>query len=175
MKIPTVDVSPRDEKVSQPISIGSLIPEAIDTIKNVMDNQSIFESKENHQVIEITDSNRSDVEILIKSQKFTIVHCWYKTDLPASINLSNTTFLWDEGHNFRSRLVYSDGMPIAPKELGLCCMESVSFTLYFEPLPPECTIFWLWEETCEPYAFASFDIKRNEDDVYWTVIEEAPF
>jgi hypothetical protein len=139
-----------------------------------MDNHMIND-RELPPVVEITESNRSEIEEIIKSQKLTIVHGWYKADESTSINLSKTTYLWDQEFNFRSRLIFSDGMPIDPKELGLGCLEAVSFTLYFEPLPPECKSFWLWEETDKPYAFSSIDIKRNDEDVYRVVIEDAPF
>jgi hypothetical protein len=125
--------------------------------------------------VEITESNRSEIEEIIKSQKFTIVHGWYKADRSTRITLSETTYLWDRELNFRSHLVYSDGMPIVPRELELCCEEVVSFTLYFEPLPPECKNFWFKEETDEPCAFYASDIMRNEEDIYRVEIGSIPF
>ena len=133
------------------------------------------------QLTIVTDSNRSKVEKLVGSHKLMVVHCWYKADEDdddgeeIKISLSSTTYLWDEVLDIRSRLIYADGIAIAPEDQVISFMDTAKFTLYFEPLPTICKTFWLWEQTSIPFAFASFDIERNENDEYWVDLVSAPF
>ena len=118
---------------------------------------------------------------MIKDRGLITVHCWYKAEEEARISLFPNTYLWDQSIGSKSRkghqsqLVYVDGIAIFPNDQIIPFMDTARFNLYFEPLPPECMTFWLWEQTQEPFTFECFDISRSETDEYWVEVIAAPF
>ena len=171
---------PRSEHIPTPIKLGSIIPDVISSLSNPATDRN----KLNHPasvtptITIITDTNRSEVNKLVESNKLMVVHCSYKgaeEDDDYKISKSPTTYLWDEVLEIRSKLVYADGIAIEPEDQVIPLMDTAHFTLYFKPFPAICKKFWLWEETTEPYAFAGIDILRNDKDEYWVELVYAPF
>ena len=174
---PYSDPANRSEHLTEPLGLKSIIPAVIKSLDNpnLKDSRYNINSGEAPVVVIITDSNRDAIIELAKIKNLMVVHCWYYADVPTQITLSKTTFLWDISTDIRSSLVYSDGIAIEPDEQGLSSIEIVRFTLYFEQLPTECKSFILFEQTCEPYAFVSTDLVRNDEEEYWVKVEAAPF
>lgn len=174
---PYSDPFNRFEHRSEPIGIRFIIPDVINSIyiTNTKKSPSDINSAGAALVGIISDSNRDAIIEVAKTKNLMVVHCWYYADVPTQITLAKTTFLWDISTDIRSNLVYSDGIAIEPDEQGLANMEIARFTLYFEPLPIECKSFILFEQTCEPYAFVSTDIERNDKDEYWAKVDAAVF
>lgn len=178
MVIPFADNAPRLEHISKPIRLASLIQETISMLDGTTLSENLPEdpdTENGHSIITINEKNRSEIERLIKSKTLVVAHCRYTTDEETRITLSTSTYLWDESHDYRSKLIYADGVAISPDIQVLSWMDTARFTLYFEPLPPNCRRFWFWEQTYEPYAFAAFDIKRNRRDEYSIKLVSAPF
>lgn len=106
-----------------------------------------------------------------------IIHCWYKVCEDANrIALCPTTSLsYAAMRELKSRLHYADGIAIYPEGQVTEYLETVRFTLYFDPLPSDCRMFEFSEESFEPYAFFAFNIKRKMSDEYWVELLSAPF
>jgi len=112
-----------------------------------------------------------DVKTLIKSQtqeeKQVVVHC---TSISTTVRVWPSTFLFDKSSSHRSKLIANYNIPLAPTWKHFYGDNPARFTLIFEALSKECTVFDL-RELLPPQAgngspFNAFNIKRNKQDVY---------
>jgi|GEM_PF-284601 len=172
------DYIPEREEDGSPVSgkIDAIIPRVMQEILQSQDEirEDIELTDVGPPVVSITDSDRKVEMSAENANDLVVVHCRFTSDVPARMNLSSTTYLWDQILNHQSRLLYAHGMAIDPDEMHIPADEVIRFTLIFAPLPTRCQVFWLWEETYEPFSFHAVDIQRTKNDVYEIELETAP-
>jgi hypothetical protein len=74
--------------------------------------------------------------------------------------------LIDQHTGQRSKLLHAENVCYYPQWQFAQKAGWHSFTLVFESLPSDCTLFDLIEEIPESGAFQSLGIRRNKSDVY---------
>jgi len=172
------DYIPEREKDGSPVSgkIDAIIPRVMQEILQSRDEvgEDIQLTDVGLPVVSITGSDRKVEMSAENANDLVVVHCRFTSDAPARMNLSPTTYLWDQILNHRSRLLYAHGMAIDPDEMQIAADEVIRFTLIFAPLPPRCQSFWFWENTYEPFSFHAVEIQRTRNDVYEIELETAP-
>jgi hypothetical protein len=96
-----------------------------------------------------------------------IVHCFYKNrQFDPRIRIWPSTFLKPKGSSEFSKLLSAVNISFYPEWTRVKPFSRHDFTLIFEALPKECTVFDLAEDIPEPGGFFASNIKRNELDVY---------
>jgi hypothetical protein len=95
------------------------------------------------------------------------VHCYfnnvYKDML---IRIWKTTYLIDKVSGYRSKLVHSENISLAPVWTQIPDGGIYSFLLIFTALPKSCQTFDLLEDIPQAGGFFIGDITRNQTDVY---------
>lgn len=100
----------------------------------------------------------------VEEQGTVIVHCLYRGT--GAVRIWPSTFLFDRGSSHRSKLLHAEDISIAPVWTQVDSKGSHRFTLFFEALPKNCTVFDLKEIIPQPGAFEITGIRRNTEDVY---------
>ena len=111
-----------------------------------------------------------DEEILTylqtEEQRTTIVHCRIYSPFPTLARIWNTTCLLEDNGN-KVPLIKAFNISMAPDWTWFLPESNFfSFTLLFEGLSKECSLFQVVEEINEPGGFFSDRIQRNKTDVY---------
>jgi hypothetical protein len=104
-------------------------------------------------------------------EQVTIVHCTYnfpKELQPAGIRIWPTTYLVQQDGK-RKKLLQAFNISSFP--VWKLVNAGHRFTLIFEGLDKDCTVFDLLEDIPEPGGFKFENIQRNNTDVYWVTIE----
>ena len=133
------------------------------------------EEIEHSSVIAIDDSNRSEIGADIREQNLVILHCHINYSEKIGISLIDVTSLWDPNLECYSRLIYSEGIAIAPTIQIIPEMKRITFDLYFEPLPLDCKRFDLVQHIAAAPSFMVDHITRNHIDEYWVEVKICPF
>jgi hypothetical protein len=106
-----------------------------------------------------------DPQVLEDSHVY--VHCYfnnvYKDML---IRIWKTTYLIDKASGYRSKLVHSENISLAPVWTQIPDGGVYSFLLIFTALPKSCQTFDLLEDIPQAGGFFIGDITRNQTDVY---------
>ena len=112
--------------------------------------------------------------VKIKSQqeeeRQIIVHCVYKALTDSRIRIWKSTYLIpSEDKRKRSKLLFAENICYAPRWLPVRSGERKKFTLIFEMLPKNCTVFQFTEKlpAGELFPFIVPNINRNKSDVYF--------
>ena len=97
-----------------------------------------------------------------------IVHCFFKHQLyfDPRIRIWPSTFLKPKESHEVSKLLTAVNISFYPEWTRVKPFSRHDFTLIFEGLPKDCTVFDLEEDIPEPGGFFAPNIKRNESDVY---------
>ena len=125
-------------------------------------------------VVAVDDSNRSEIEVDIRERNLIVVHCYIENCEKIGISLTDATSLWDPILGDYRKIVYSDGIDIAPAIQIIPESKRTEFVLYFNPLPKECNRFWLIESIPVGMTFVVYDITRNHADEYWAEVKIFP-
>ena len=96
-----------------------------------------------------------------------IVHCFYKNrQFDPQIRVWPSTSLKPKGSSEVCKLLSALNISIYPEWTRVKPFSRHDFTLIFQALPKDCTVFDLVEDIPEPGGFFASNIKRNELDVY---------
>lgn len=102
-----------------------------------------------------------EVKVLPSEERQTIVHCAVGEDY--AFRIWPSTFLIEHGTGKRAKLITAYNITFAPQ---WTLNDGKGFTLIFEGLSKECTVFDLREIIPQEGGFEVFGIKRNKSDVY---------
>ena len=102
-----------------------------------------------------------------EEESHIIVHC---TCLSGPIRIWRSTFLVDESSGFRTIMKHCEGISLYPQWMEIPDEKPHTFTLFFNSMPKECSVFHLLEIIPEEGGFEVMFIERNEQDVYWVEI-----
>lgn len=110
----------------------------------------------------------------IEEEKQVIVHCCFPASpfLGNLIRIWNSTYLFDNNSDHRSKLIHAENISISPNWTVVPFMRDFWFTLIFSGLPKDCRSFDLREVIPEEGGFVVESIKRNSLDVYRVRISE---
>lgn len=104
----------------------------------------------------------TEVKTLESNERQTVIHCSY--DPEAAVRIWPSTFLIEKESGRRVKLVTAFNISFAPEwTFG---NQNNSFTLVFEGLSKECSMFDLVEIIPLPDPFEVRNIARNQTDVY---------
>ncbi len=103
-----------------------------------------------------------EVKTLPDNERQTIIHCSYNPE--AAVRIWPSTFLIEKESGRRAKLITAYNISFAPEwTFG---NQNNSFTLVFEGLSKECSMFNLVEIIPLPDPFEVRNISRNQTDVY---------
>lgn len=101
-----------------------------------------------------------------EEQRTTIVHCRIYSPFPTLARIWKSTFLVEETGK-KVALIKAFNIAMAPDWTWFVNEDGhVRFSLLFEGLSRNCTLFYLFEDIDEPGGFYSPKISRNKSDVY---------
>ena len=120
----------------------------------------------------ITNSSQQGI---VEEQRAVVVHCSFIPDEDCRIQLAQDAVLHDHGSQHKSRLLYMEGLGIPAIPQLMIKDRTVRFTLYFEPLPADCTMFNLSMALEDGQSLVAVDVPRLRKDVYNVELELAPF
>lgn len=103
----------------------------------------------------------TEVKTLQSEERQTIVHCNCGKDY--AYRVWPSTFLIEHGTGRRSRLITAFNISFAPQ---WTLNDGKGFTLIFEGLSKECSVFDLKEIIPQEGGFEVSGIRRNKTDVY---------
>jgi hypothetical protein len=103
----------------------------------------------------------TEVKTLQSEERQTIVHC--SCEDVYAFRIWPSTFLIEHGTNKRAKLITAFNISFAPQ---WTLNDGKGFTLIFEGLGKDCTIFDLKEIIPQEGGFEVSGIKRNHSDVY---------
>jgi hypothetical protein len=103
------------------------------------------------------------VRTLESEERQTIVHCNYVGPQGYAYRIWPSTFLIEHGSGRRAKLITAFNISFAPE---WTMDDGKGFTLIFEGLSKECTVFDLKEIIPQDGAFEVNSIVRNKTDVY---------
>jgi hypothetical protein len=103
----------------------------------------------------------TEVKVLESEERQTIVHCSCGHDY--AYRIWPSTFLIEQGTGKRSKLITAFNISFAPQ---WTLNDGKGFTLIFEGLSKECSVFDLKEIIPEQGGFEVLNIPRNNSDVY---------
>ncbi|MGZ3902379.1 MAG: hypothetical protein ACXVC6_01700 [Bacteroidia bacterium] len=99
---------------------------------------------------------------VVTKERQTIVHCKYNP--LAAVRVWPTTFLVEKESGRRAKLITAFNITFAPEwTFG---NKNSQFTLVFEGLSKDCSMFDLVEDIPLPDPFVIKNIRRNKTDVY---------
>jgi hypothetical protein len=109
--------------------------------------------------------SRPATEIAIEAdeQGIVILHCTVPG--PSGVRIWRSTFLFDHASGHRSKLLHAENICMYP-EWYYFDGNHHTFTLYFEALPKDCSLFDMVEVIPQPGGFVVNRIPRNPEDVY---------
>jgi hypothetical protein len=101
-----------------------------------------------------------------EEQRTTIVHCRLHSPYPTLARVWPSTYLIEESGR-KVKLIKAFNIAMAPDWTWFISEDGfVCFTLLFEGLTKDCTLFHLIEDIDEAGGFYSGKIERNKSDVY---------
>lgn len=101
-----------------------------------------------------------------------VVHCIVKAGPNGNkIRIQPTTYLVPQGGKPWSKLVQAYNIGIYPDWHTLPPDEICQFTLLLTPLPDDCTCFDLFEEFHIPGYLQANNILRNQEDIYYIIMD----
>ena len=103
----------------------------------------------------------TEVKTLTEEERQTIVHCSVKEDY--AYRIWPSTFLIERESGRRVKLITAFNISFAPQ---WTLNDGKGFTLIFEGLSRECSVFDLKEIIPQEGGFETLGIKRNKTDVY---------
>jgi hypothetical protein len=103
----------------------------------------------------------TEVKTLQSEERQTIVHCSCGEDY--AYRVWPTTFLIEQGSGKRARLITAFNISFAPQ---WTINDGKGFTLIFEGLSKDCSVFDLQEIIPQEGGFHVVGIQRNKTDVY---------
>ena len=106
---------------------------------------------------------KTEVKILESEEKQTIVHCVLKEENAEAYRIWPSTFLVERDTGKRAKLITAFNISYAPE---WTLNGGKGFTLIFEGLSKECSVFDLKEIIPQEGGFEELGIARNETDVY---------
>lgn len=114
------------------------------------------------QTLEIAkEETVTDVKPLESEERQTIVHC--RCGEEDAYRIWPSTFLIEHGTGRKAKLITAFNISFAPQ---WTLSDGKGFTLIFEGLSKDCKMFDLVEEIPQAGGFESFNIPRNNMDVY---------
>lgn len=108
-------------------------------------------------------------------QRAVVVHCSFTPDDDRQFHLPQDALLYDDGSQHKSRLINMEGLGVPDIPQLLIKGRLARFTLYFEPLPNDCTVFSLSIALEDGQSLAAVEIPRLDNDVYNVELEVVPF
>jgi hypothetical protein len=105
-------------------------------------------------------------KLKVQEEKQVIIHVNISAEPYCAIRIWQSTFLIPKGSSKHCKLIHSENIGIYPDWVNLGQSGKGNFTLIFEGLPSDCTVFDLVEVIPEPNGFIVKDITRNDLDVY---------
>ena len=109
----------------------------------------------------------SSVAIASQDDSHVYVHCHCRHSVEGLlIRIWKTTFLNDISSGFKSSLIHTENISMAPQWTMIPPSQPYSFLLIFTHLPHDCRVFDFVEEIPQPGGFSVCNIPRNETDVY---------
>ena len=120
----------------------------------------------------ITNSSQQGI---VEEQRAVVVHCSFIPDEDCRIQLAQDAVLHDHGSQHKSRLLYMEGLGVPRISQLLIKGQLLRFTLFFEPLSVDCTVFNLMLSTTEGESIVALEVSRSVNDVYRVELELAPF
>lgn len=112
-------------------------------------------------MIEVATEQITNIKILESEERQTIVHCTCQEDY--AYRVWPTTYLIEHGTGKRAKLITAFNISFAPQ---WTLNDGKGFTLVFEGLSKECSVFDLKEIIPQDGGFEFPDIPRNKIDVY---------
>ncbi|HOZ87172.1 MAG TPA: hypothetical protein PL029_05395 [Bacteroidia bacterium] len=103
----------------------------------------------------------TEVKTLQSEERQTIVHCSCGEDY--AYRVWPTTFLIEQGSGKRAKLITAFNISFAPQ---WTINDGKGFTLIFEGLSKDCSVFDLQEIIPQEGGFHIAGIQRNKTDVY---------
>jgi hypothetical protein len=105
-------------------------------------------------------------ETLVEAERQTIVHCTCPETY--AYRVWPSTFLIERGTGKKAKLITAYNISFAPQ---WTINDGKGFTLIFEGLSKECTVFDLQEIIPQAGGFEANGILRNNSDVYQVAFE----
>ena len=115
----------------------------------------------NHTETETEVEHATEIETKVSEERQTIVHCTCTT--AELYRIWTSTFLVEHGTGKKAKLVSTYNISLAPEWTA---NNGKGFTLIFEGLSKECSVFDLIEIIPQSGAFEVKGIIRNNTDVY---------
>lgn len=113
--------------------------------------------------------------MIVEEQRAVVVHCSYTPEEDCQFQLSRDAMLHDHGSQHKFRMLYMEGLGVPVIPQLMIKGRTVRFTLYFEPLPADCTMFTLSLALEDGQSLAAVDLLRRGADVYNLELELCPF
>jgi hypothetical protein len=107
---------------------------------------------------------QEQIETLESEERQTIVHCSCSPEHSEAFRIWPSTFLIEHGTERRAKLITAFNISFAPT---WTLNDGRGFTLIFEGLSKDCTIFDLREIIPQAGGFEVLNIARNKMDVYY--------
>ncbi len=108
----------------------------------------------------------------VNIERQVIVHVVLRTNIAWwQLRIWPSTFLIPKEGGGKSKLLNADKIPFYPQWLHIFG-SSHRFTLIFEALPQDCSVFDLIEEIPQQGGFEAKGIQRNQSDVYHVEIRD---
>jgi hypothetical protein len=106
----------------------------------------------------------TEIKTLVSEERQTIVHCTISNDEENfAYRIWPSTFLIEPGSGRRAKLITAFNISFAPQ---WTMNDGKGFTLIFEGLSKDCSIFDLKEIIPQAGGFEVLGIARNNTDVY---------
>ncbi len=105
---------------------------------------------------------KPELKTLESEERQTIVHCTCRADY--AFRIWPTTYLIENGTNKRANLITAFNISFAPH---WTLNDGKGFTLIFEGLSKDCTLFNLKEIIPQDGGFEILNIQRTTMDVYY--------
>jgi hypothetical protein len=105
-------------------------------------------------------------QLKVQEEQQVIIHGNVTHFRNGSIRIWQSTFLIPRGSTEHCKLIHAENIAIYPAWSFLGESGKRNFTLIFEGLPADCTVFDLIEVIPESGGFEVRNITRNEQDVY---------
>ena len=110
---------------------------------------------------EVLEQTITETEVFVEEERQTIVHCTAGDTY--AYRVWPSTYLIEKGSGKRAKLITAYNISFAPQ---WTLNSGKGFTLIFEGLSRECTVFDLVEIIPQEGGFEVRDIARNNSDVY---------
>jgi hypothetical protein len=121
--------------------------------------------------VAVLEEEIEERQTLEEEERQTTVHCKIKLERGSGVRIWKSTFLIEKETGQRRKLMHNINVPLAPDWLVIDKDGWYSFTLLFEGLDKNCSLFDLQEIIPEPGGFEVVNIKRNNTDVYSVIVK----